>query len=128
VTKRTPKISTILSRAARYIEENGWTQRMFFQHRNGREVVRMEGMTWGEHVAFVKEKGCKACALGAIYIGAGPELDDYQLEARFSEAATYAEGVIGYWPSGWNDNDERTKEEVVAGLKAAAKAARKDGK
>lgn len=122
------KTSTVLTRAAKWIQENGWTQHSYFKYGNGRTPKRQDGESWTAYTERLRERGCKACALGAIYMGITGAEDDHQLERRFSEAASYTERVAGIWPADWNDEVERTKEEVVAGLKEAAKAARKDGK
>ena len=117
------KISTVLTRAAKYLESAGWAKGAFFKWGNGRSAYPKDGEEWPEFVARAKDANCKACALGAIYVGAGGD------EALTEGARKYLERQINqlFVPS-WNDQSDRTKDEVVQGLKDAAKAARKDGK
>jgi len=126
------KVSTVLTRAAKWIDEYGLAKGNHWRYRNGRplrEAVLVED------VQKAIDKGCKACTWGGLYIGAyEPGMavgDSDEIWARTSEAAGYVREVIDHRfviiPD-WNDEPERTKDEVVQALKEAAKAARKDGK
>lgn len=122
------KISTLLTRAAKYIEENGWVRGAFFKYRNGR---RIEWNDIDDLLEVARAKACPACARGALYVVEDPELSFRDREVRHQVASSYIEAALGgeyYSVPDWNDREDQTKEEVVAGLKAAAKAARKDGK
>lgn len=116
---KTKKPSRILADAAKWIEEHGLAKGNFFKYRNGRVLWLDDD---GDTIAKAKEKGCRACAMGALYIAAGEE--NYP-----EEIVNYFRQVTGEWhiPM-WNDKPERTQAEVVDALKEAAKAARKDGK
>lgn len=122
------KISTLLADAARYIEENGWAQGSFFKYRNGRPVNYSSFDD--DLLPLAREKGCKACARGALYV-VDTRVNPNEREARHREATRYVDTVIRptvLSVAAWNDDLDRTKDEVVQTLKDAAKAARKDGK
>ena len=123
MSKKPVKISTVLTRAAKYLESVGWTKGAFFKARNHKPLYPTDAENWPAFVSRAREKGCRACAMGALYIGAD---GDDQL---VNEAADYVSVVVNE-PSvpWWNDKGDRTKDEVVQALKDAAKAARKDGK
>lgn len=127
MSKKPKKISTLLRDAAKWIDEHGLAKESFWKHRNGR-VLRYQAFDEGLQLA--REKGCKACARGALYIADTPELHVSERERRHSQAIRYLERAVtnGYYIAAWNDEPERTKDEVVQALKEAAKAARKDGK
>ena len=131
MTKQAPKLSTLLTRAAKWVDEHGLAKGAFFKYRNGRSI------NWNnldDLLEVVREKGCPACARGALYVVDDPSLTPYEREQRHSQASSYIENALDFGGHGlysipdWNDRDETTKEEVVMGLKEAAKAARRDGK
>lgn len=103
----------ILDRAAGVVEKRGWTQR------------------W-----YVNASG-EVCPRGAIYVACGVEPDPYpEVEVvdwpGWSPAAASAamdacdllDKAVDDYAESWNDRPERTKEEVVSTLRAAAQAAR----
>lgn len=125
------KISTVLTRAAKWIDEHGLAKGYHWRYRNG-HPLRDTGGTFVEHVPVAIEKGCKACTWGGIYIGSySPGMTHEELADVANDASEYVRVVLGTsrWSiPDWNDKKDRTKEEVVQALKDAAKAARKDGK
>lgn len=131
MSKKPVKISTVLTRAAKWIDEHGLAKGDYWKHRNGKALVR-PGLNTFEQAEVAKEKGCKACIWGALYIGAhAPGIDREDFHKASEQASRYVVRVIGdtSWAiAPWNDTKDRTKEEVVQTLKEAAKAARKDGK
>lgn len=125
------KISTVLTRAAKHIEENGLAKGEYFKHRNGRRISGLLSII--EQAALAKEKGCKACTWGGLYVGSYVEgITPRDFDALTKRAAEYVQPLIdtssAWGIAPWNDSDERTKDDVVQTLKDAAKAARKDGK
>jgi hypothetical protein len=79
------------------------------------------------------------CAVGALYAASGIEPEGYgQTDGRedhwsgwneegweaTSRAQCALEDALNRWPPDWNDAPERTKEEVISTLRAAAQAAR----
>ena len=132
MTEKAPKLSTVLTRAAKWIDEHGLAKGDYWKHRNGRPLS--SNLTVFEQVELAKEKGCKACTWGGLYIGSyeqGIDSNEWSLAAE--EAAGYVRDQLDEdqrWIGvpDWNDKKERTKAEVVSVLKDAAKAARKDGK
>ena len=101
----------ILDKAADLIEQRGWAQGYFVDHRGG------------------------LCARGAIYAACGMEPDP-DPHVRIVEwpgwnpadpawdALCQLDTAVDDFAEMWNDAPERTKEEVVSALRAAAQAAR----
>lgn len=120
------KTSEVLDEAAAYLEEYGWIQGAYFRQPasvNHKMFTKHEDELWSEFVVRAKERGCRACALGAIEIaGAGDRRTVHKAEG-------YLERVIesAFVPT-WNDTKGRKQQDVVAALKIAASAARKDEK
>ena len=68
----------------------------------------------GEAVGVEDDDACRFCALGAI--------DRVAYSSNESRLASDClERVIGCEAAGWNDHEERTKEEVLAAFDAAAR-------
>jgi len=110
--KQLTKQGQVLERAARIIEEYGWTQWCFARDDEGREL------SWDD------ERATSFCALGALNkaISDGPEFEFTDVgsgrglwERLAAAAGTYPELI-----SVWNDQPGRRKEQVVAALREAA--------
>jgi hypothetical protein len=115
-------VARVLSDAADIIERDGWVQRHYF------------GSTRHLHPAFYDGSG--ACALGALLVAAWREeapgydsglrrlqeeavraLEAHLIEVAPVEVLTRArDRLVGTW----NDDRRRTKDEVVAALRATA--------
>lgn len=124
-------VSEVLDKAAGVIERNGWHQGEFYQAGSAPEPNL-----------------CKVCAGGAINVAGGEDPDREYAEGSVRAARqafaeridpeTVAEAlrVDGYLErdelieliGGWNDQDHRTAEQVVAELRAAAAAEREVGR
>lgn len=102
----------ILLAAAEYIEKHGWQQYQYGgRYRHG---YFLDGQYRHEHFAATGDgPACLAGAIGSV-TGKPPNLDGDVLRA--------VDTVIGgrFIVSHWNDAPGRTKEEVIAALRAAA--------
>jgi hypothetical protein len=114
-TQPTKSVADVLQRAADLIARPGaWTQGEFARGKTGRPV---------------KTRDCAVClcVIGAIDVASGArpgtEANDDALRVLAWEVG------CSLWDIAvWNDEPERTQEEVVAKLKEAATLAREQGK
>lgn len=98
------QVAADLRAAAEVLRRDGWCQ--LTAHR-----------FWGQH-----------CAAGAIEVAVDPHWKDSagwedDQNARFSRATYALQDYIGASPTFWNDAPDRTADEVIAALEAAADAA-----
>jgi hypothetical protein len=118
--------SEVLDEAAAYIEENGWIQKAYFRFPadvNHKMFTANEGELWRDFVTRAKGRGCRACALGAIEAAAVGDRRLVMKAEKYLELVTETPFIPA-----WNDAKGRTQNDVVAALKVAASAARKDEK
>lgn len=95
------QIAADLAAAAEYIEAHGW-----IQHRTG-------------------SPGGPVCAAGALRaVASAPAWEPQTVGQyeRYSDSWGAASDYLGQSLAGWNDNPTRTREEVVAALRAASEA------
>lgn len=112
-TERT--VADVLDGAAAVIRRNGWHQGAFSAFSSGRKLAERP-----------------VCAMGAINIVTcgRPDQSGYGEEHTLSSAAYSAlERHLGidHSAGAWNDNPDRTVEEVLAALEGAARAERERG-
>ena len=111
----TPTIADVLDEAAAVIRRNGWHQGYFFR---GRDHGRPEN--------------CAVCTMGAINIAifGKPVVSDLQQTAEQSQLGHDSYVAVEQFVNtamglgGWNDESDRTVEEVLAALEGAARAER----
>jgi hypothetical protein len=101
---------TDLRAAADIIERNGWHQGNYFLPDDPKPPQE-----------------CRVCALGAIHVAIhgqpwSPMFDSEQEDRTLKAFAAASRFVDGPWGSlvGWNDEPDRTAEEVIAALRGAA--------
>lgn len=106
--------AAVLRRAAALIDDLGWCQRTNAQAANGKTVLSDD------------PDAARWCAYGAIRrVAAGPEsspravVEACHVLAQFIDPEATSTADI----TTWNDDDARTKAEVVAALRDAANAA-----
>lgn len=112
--------AAILDEAADVIRRNGWVQGGY---------VNRDQLEDG-----LEPANCAVCARGAINLALGgdPE-NDYFIGVSDAvdavEAWLVISGAIGEYVSlhEWNDDDDRTAEDVIAALEGAARAEREAG-
>lgn len=89
--------SDVLRKAADVIRERGWNQGHF------------------------ETLGGRVCVLGAINVACGLDADSMKLPLSYLDAEAALRAVLPVpWPSEWNDERDRTAEEVIAALLKAA--------
>lgn len=102
----------LLDRAADIITERGWYQGHFIDE-EGRCVCALGAL----NLAYAEAAGVDASVNGGAWHGwPGPKPLNLAVDAL--QAATGQED----WIAEWNDDEDRTEAEVVAALRAAAKA------
>lgn len=105
----TPK--DILNKAADWLEENAWCQN---------SLCRRGGISFNRIVPDAE----RCCLNGAIYMASGLDLGRTKKNqiAAISQAFDLVEKSLGTRnPARWNDTKGRTKQEVIAALRKAAK-------
>ncbi|MFF5615427.1 hypothetical protein ACFY7B_21145 [Streptomyces albidoflavus] len=108
------KVADLLERAADHIDRVGWAQG-----------------DWYEETPGLQPKDCPACADGALAVaaygrprGAGAHRTPDQV-ALYAAAMTALSRHIGDGLIAWNDDEARTKEQVVGAMRSAAAEQRK---
>ena len=87
---------------ARDLINRGWCQRHYVVTPDGRAYSGVRCVDW----KTLQPEGCKFCALGALYAACDGEDDAHQ-------AAQLIREKIGLSVTAWNDDVDRTKEEVL---------------
>ena len=108
-------VSDVLEKAAELIEPEGvWCQ--------GRYAADKDGLA----VPETDPRACRWCAAGAISRVSHEMGDSFR---AWSDTVEFLAQFVGFLTTtDWNDVDGRQQSEVVAALRAAAEAARGDGK
>ena len=105
------KISKVLSRAADHIEEHGWFQGYFWP---------ADDYLWSD-APYTDGDPC--CAIGAVAVVEGVDPVAFDTEAMQFVAGHLAMTTARF--TDWNDDPKRTKEEVLAILRAASERAKR---
>jgi len=107
------RISETLYKAADHIEQNGWYQGYFWPRPD-----------IGWEPPYVDGDPC--CALGAIAV-----VEDVNPHGVDTEAMKYVAEHVGLGTASfadWNDDPDRTKDEVLVALRGAAERAERAGR
>ena len=86
---------------ARDLLSRGWCQRHYVVTPDGRAYSSLRGTDW----QTLQPEGCRFCALGALY-AAGDEVEAVR-------AAQLIRDAIGQTIVNWNDDVDRTQEEIL---------------
>lgn len=131
----TMPVAKVLDQAATWLEAHGWTQEAY---------GLMDGVPWDPDVTYEREPEC-CCALGAIALVGGFKLgeeglicsgvellnwlgverpEDPDVPWTDSELWEYVVDRVSFW----NDDSDRTKQDVVTALRGAAQWAQRLGR
>lgn len=109
-------LAGVLDRAAETIDRNGWMQGNFYDF--------TQAQVWGK-----PPSECRVCAYGAIHIALTGRPQPPEEDGPDPDEAAYAVlefiGIEGHDLASWNDQVDRTAEEVAQAMRDTAADLRK---
>lgn len=132
-TTATVKPSEILESAAKVIERDGWHQGSYFKRSNEEDLFAPAAPGENESAPCCQAGAISRAVFGVAWAGPQRLVEPLQLGAVVTAMDYARQTVSGITdgregsPIAWNDEADRTKEDVVAMLRTAAEKAREAG-